>query len=203
MDKLLRTTRAPTCPYIGMMDDAEAFYAYPSSGNRCYRCRVPAMPLTSHQECYCLSGAQNDCPIYLQAVDGTFPPEMSARESPRAARLSSTGILFSLVFILVLTGFLGYRFSPPVRALMSRMLAPVGWKQAGSPTTVAPTPSLFPSATMYRMAAPGCESAVYMGPPCTPRLPTAMLVPSATPATNAAATQACRYSRIRGTPCPP
>ena len=55
-----------TCPYLGIVDDAETALAYPSPWNYCFRRGTPVSVTLEHQRNYCLATAYVGCPIYLQ-----------------------------------------------------------------------------------------------------------------------------------------
>jgi hypothetical protein len=66
-----------TCPHLGAQHDRTTAYAYPSPANTCFNCNVPTTPEETHQKEFCLTPAHNECPVYLQAGDQPFPPELS------------------------------------------------------------------------------------------------------------------------------
>src|ERR1700690_1011572 len=76
MQELLKFSDTTTCPYLGLKSDSGTAFSYPSVANYCYHCQNPAVPLLSHQESYCLSGAYSECPVYSQEIDQAFPPQL-------------------------------------------------------------------------------------------------------------------------------
>ena len=102
------------CPHLGMRNEPGIYLAYPSPGNRCYRCRRPATPALAHQETFCLRGAQRDCPAFKQAQRLAFPAELREPE-PALRRLTiSTAWLLVILFVLILIGFAEWWFFPRV-----------------------------------------------------------------------------------------
>ncbi len=77
-----------TCPHLGALHDKTTAYAYPYPANTCFNCKVPTTPEETHQQAFCLTPAHNECPVYAQAGDQPFPPELSWDGT--SARLPST-----------------------------------------------------------------------------------------------------------------
>lgn len=84
-DSLLAST-STACPYLGLKEDRESHYAYPSVNNCCYRAKA-ALPLyAEHQSQYCLSTEFGECQIYLNP---------SQARSPRGPLLGSVSRQFT------------------------------------------------------------------------------------------------------------
>ncbi len=60
-----------TCPYLGLVDDAETALAYPSPWNCCFRHGAPVSVTLEHQRNYCLATAYVGCPVYLDLREKT------------------------------------------------------------------------------------------------------------------------------------
>ena len=120
VEKSLRPFVTPTCPYIGLKNDPSVFFSYPSSGNQCYHCQPPAVPLQTYQEAYCLGASHADCIVYLQAGKKPLPPEFRAGEGAVVQRFGSTGRLLVIFIGILLLGMVGFQFfrqyvvTPPV-----------------------------------------------------------------------------------------
>lgn len=63
---------APTCPYLGLLDEPEAHLNYASFENRCYATVARESIPLSEQSVFCLGGNYRSCPRYM-ALHG--PPQ--------------------------------------------------------------------------------------------------------------------------------
>jgi hypothetical protein len=77
MTKISMGSLQHTCPHLGAHHDKATAYAYPSPANTCFNCKVPTTPAETHQKEFCLTPAHNECPVYAQADDQPFPPDLS------------------------------------------------------------------------------------------------------------------------------
>lgn len=72
---------ATVCPYLGLIDDAEAHLSYASFENRCYATVArEAIPL-SEQAVFCLGGRYRSCPRFM-ALHGAPQPEADVEMTP-------------------------------------------------------------------------------------------------------------------------
>ena len=110
MEKSLRPFVTPTCPYIGLKNDPSVFFSYPSTGNQCYHCQPPAVPLQAHQEAYCLGASHADCPVYQQAGKKPLPPEFRAGESQRVQPFRINRKVARFVYWHPPLGMVGFQF---------------------------------------------------------------------------------------------
>ena len=77
------TSPTTPCHYFGMKDDPATAVAYPSTGNHCFHCRYPAVPVLDHQSAYCLSPAHISCPVYNKTGTEDFPGELKYMSGQR------------------------------------------------------------------------------------------------------------------------
>jgi len=157
--KSLNPSAASHCPFIGLRDDSRTFFTYPSTGNHCFHCRFPAVPLLTHQEAYCLGGKHAGCPLYRQDDSKPFPLQFRAGKGHRAARSGSTGRLLVIFIGILLLGLVGFIF------FQKFVTPPLMIPQQTFPTQTVPT-DIQPSATIL--------------PPTRSPAPTSTLVPTAT-----------------------
>jgi LysM repeat protein len=52
------------CPFLGMQDDSDTFFAYASPGNFCYKVKSPQPITNAHQVSCCLDSAYKKCPVF-------------------------------------------------------------------------------------------------------------------------------------------
>jgi hypothetical protein len=137
-----RVVTAPTCPHLGLWDDLSGYSAYPSTDNRCYHCRQPATPSLAHQEAYCLSGGQKDCPVYWQPRKKAFPPSLQAAEAFRPGQSALLRTALALALGVMAVGYAAFRFIPQVFSFPGRAMSspPVA-------ATIAPSVTPLPNAT--------------------------------------------------------
>jgi hypothetical protein len=105
LENSLNSGISPPCRYLGLRDDPDAFYSYPSTGNLCHHCRRPVSPLLAHQEAYCLTGAHENCPAFLQAPTKSFPAELRAEEPRHSVRPTAIGTALAIGIVLAALGF--------------------------------------------------------------------------------------------------
>ena len=185
------TTRGTACPYIGIFDDPGAYFGYPCSGNRCFHCRPAATPSVVHQEAFCLSGMQYECPVYSQEEGATIPSAIRMRAMPTnwAQRRRKPGWIFLyLALIVLLTGLAGYEFVPNIQRTVNALRPQAPMRMTA--TRLLPTPGATRTAVNAPMLGPVVSEMGQVTP--TPGIPS----PNA-------ATQACDLYMNHGTPCPP
>lgn len=91
-----------TCPHLGMKQDRSTAFAYPSPGNYCYNCKVPTSPAEDHQERFCLTTARNECPVYNQEENNTFPQDLVAVSEPNQNSFHVFGkFLWPLLVVII------------------------------------------------------------------------------------------------------
>jgi hypothetical protein len=61
------------CPQLGVYDDPRTSFDYPSLENMCFHCRKPATPLLTHQGEFCLTSANETCPVHELPSNQPFP----------------------------------------------------------------------------------------------------------------------------------
>ena len=71
---------ASICPYLGLLDDADAHLNYPSFENRCYATIAQESIPLSEQAVFCLGGQYKSCPRYV-ALHGSPRPESDTVET--------------------------------------------------------------------------------------------------------------------------
>lgn len=155
---------APSCPYLGLLDEPEAHLNYASFENRCYATVARESIPLSEQSVFCLGGNYRSCPRYM-ALHGppqadetietapvaatSLPPFYAPRPAPAAAAPTPTsgrrdwslavilgGMLISIVMCI---GLIAGYFS--LRALVSNAVPPTVPAPVLVATTVAPPPT--------------------------------------------------------------
>jgi hypothetical protein len=96
------------CPSMGLCDDRETFYAFPSYENCCRTEAVPFPIEPSYQAATCLTEEWSACARYLAAQDGTKPQPAVAgwRQQIRAAPLAGWVLAGILVGACLIAGVL-------------------------------------------------------------------------------------------------
>lgn len=92
------------CPYLGMQNDSQVCFSYPSEQNTCYRDGPAAMVDPAHQAGYCLSGGYIRCPLYER------PSHQSPLPAPQAQAWSQRrlrAVLLPLFALLIIASAVG------------------------------------------------------------------------------------------------
>ena len=148
-----------TCPYLGLMEDADTSLAFPSAWNGCHRCRPLASPNLKHQSEFCLGEGHRQCPVFLNPQDTLPLPNHLRAPHSRAKRptRSRTWILALLLIGIAALAGLAWGFLTPGMLLSEPSSTPTWTPQptatetpsltatASKPPTVTRTPSSTPT----------------------------------------------------------
>ncbi len=168
MSSIPPAKRPAACPSLGALHDSSTLHDFPSPGNYCHRLQPPVRPTNLHQEGFCLSGRQAQCPIFVSGEAITAEEKRALRPAPARAGLFTRTVG---VWALVGVALIG----------IGVWLALSNRRPAVPPPTFAPTPSVLP-AVMAASATPSPTSTLAPTPTRWPTaLPTATPLPSATP----------------------
>ncbi len=155
----------PTCPFLGLEDDAGTSQAFPSIWNICHRCLPIAPPNFKHQREYCLNANHRTCLVYLRPYN-TEPMPLHLRapgnrpNRPRYipwGRFAITSAVVVALFILgwgvlnqrVLSFEIGKAAEPVFDSGASIMTPPPPAAKTSSASTVKNTAALpDPSASV-------------------------------------------------------
>lgn len=66
------------CPYLGVLDDQQTLFIFPSVSNRCYRSKPVATPNLTHQTTHCISDQHHFCPLFTDHGRNKLPSNLSA-----------------------------------------------------------------------------------------------------------------------------
>ncbi len=88
------------CPYLGLKEDRKSLVGFPSTGNFCFHCKTPAVPLMEHQTQFCLEAAYSSCPVLSIDPKLPFPAKLKAKVIKAPAEKSN--LLRNLLFLVVL-----------------------------------------------------------------------------------------------------
>jgi hypothetical protein len=69
-----------SCPYLGMINDAETSVSFPSDWNYCHRCVPKRVPTYTHQSSYCLTKEHTTCTVYISEPGLKMPNEIVHKE---------------------------------------------------------------------------------------------------------------------------
>lgn len=127
-----------TCPFLGMVDDAETSLGFSSNSNYCHRSSPIATPRFRHQEEFCLGGQYGKCPLFTSQRPIPLPEDMrNPRRSSEIAKTDSRkkGLVTLLaIFPLVLMLFILNARREGAPAMMG-----------GAEFTLSPSPSNTPT----------------------------------------------------------
>ncbi|MHB8958904.1 MAG: LysM peptidoglycan-binding domain-containing protein [Candidatus Limnocylindrales bacterium] len=192
-----RTSDAPppVCPYLGLVDDPDSHFAYPSSAQRCHASGRPAAVESAKQARDCLTEAHVACSRYrppvasvgaatvsLAALKASAPHRPGGRPSGR--RSVNTIVIVILAVVAALGGIaIGWRLAGTLNtgAVVSGRSPAAGASAApGSPTaappssaptfTPSPSPSMAPSPTPAPTSSPAPTRAPSRSPSATQAL---------------------------------
>lgn len=111
------------CPHLGLANDPQTCYWFPSTGNYCHNA-IPPQPLNvDYQKHTCLTDEHNGCKIFnATRWEGAFPIEIGGpiypkRNLPTSRNVIALGaslvVLISIVIVLYLVGVIKV---PPLQA---------------------------------------------------------------------------------------
>ncbi len=167
------------CPYVGLFDDPDTYYSFPTDGNHCHLA-YPVEPVSlTHQSTTCLTPGFASCLVYKQGQDRVIRLPRSLRwRSPldRGRRRRRVVLFFTIVLVvlsIVTVTVVTMRTSLTVAVSeLSQTLA------ALVPATVTPTPSQVPSPLPLPTQTPTLTltpTAIQAPLPATPSLASAVL----------------------------
>ncbi|MBI5296404.1 MAG: hypothetical protein HY869_13085 [Chloroflexi bacterium] len=146
-----------SCPYLGLVDDADTSLAFPSAWNYCHRGRPGATPSLRYQAEFCLGAGHSQCPVF-QNQQATLPRNTRVRGQQAPGR---PFLAWTLIVVAILAlGGLGWGLITP------GLIFPIP-----TPTyTATPRPTLTPSPT--RTSSPSSTPTATDTPSITPTLGT-------------------------------
>jgi hypothetical protein len=149
-----------TCPHLGSSHDRTTAYAYPSPGNTCFNCKKSTTPSEPYQQKFCLTPAHNECPVFSQAGDQPFPPDLSldgaASRMPSMLRRTLLWVALGLIVVVIASYFVSIYMHTRNIGLPLLMASPSADKSAIS--TAAMEDQIIPvtgSALTYTQETPG------------------------------------------------
>ncbi len=201
---------SPRCPYLGLENDPETCYAFPSESNYCFRLSEPHAIEASHQSGYCLTPAYTRCKIFQRAAlearrqvaqpRSNLDPESRKRAATLMMWLSASALLITLVVGLYffdwtpVSAMLFGRHSPtPTQPQGFVLFGSQGTQVISSHFTETPTP-LPPRPTETPIPSPTDTPVPTDTPPPPTPTPFQQWYPSATPVV---------YPTATFTPLPP
>ena len=162
----------PVCPYLGLTDDPQTHFAFPSSAQRCHASRRPAPIEGAKQARDCLTEAHVACPRYRPPVAsaGAATVSLAALKAsalhrpgarPSGRRSVNTIVIVILAVAAAIAGIaIGWRLagtlntgavvsggSPAAGASAAPALASTAPSSPAPSPTPSPSPSLPPSPT--------------------------------------------------------
>ena len=164
---------SPCCPLLGLLDDPNSRFSFPSVGHRCRASdRVRPIDL-GHQSAFCLAAAYPDCPRYQAAAaagrSGVAPGlgTLPARRRSRWLRGVAAVIAVAAVAAVV------YLASPAIGDVMRRLSAGASAAASALPSGVLPVASVAPAPATTEPASASATPAATPAP-----TPTAAPIPS-------------------------
>jgi len=152
-----------SCPFLGLPNDSDTRYGFPSPGNHCHRFSPPASITREYQQTWCLSGAYPECRVFQEANEKDLPDGLALQpkglQSPRNRTL--VAILLVIVITLLCIGSLingRVRSQKQALAMGSTMTQSAArealTKTVEAITASAPTVTPTPTPTFTRTATP-------------------------------------------------
>lgn len=153
------------CPYLGIKDDLETSYAFPSEWNNCHHCKPVISVKLEHQRDYCLSEKYNLCPVYVEKSSQPLPRNLRNQEKIQSSSWRFIWIVVLVIFLLILlTTNIGY--IPDLDGSIRRLFTTVQgtWPKEipgvltfpSTPitSTLKPTPYATPNKYLFSVTAP-------------------------------------------------
>ena len=149
--------KGTACPHIGTEDDPATYLEYPSQQNICYKSMIKAVPLSYHQENFCLTKNHVECPVFQKNRQTTFPVELrfqekrSRKPKPWIWFLALLVLIGAFVFFPIIPGLfnptqVGATEIPSIQTMVSNFSIPItetALAQVEQPT-FTPLPSVSP-----------------------------------------------------------
>ena len=126
------------CTYLGLKEDRKSHVGFPSTGNFCFHCKNPAVPLTEHQTQFCLGEASSSCPVLLIDPKLPFPAKLKAKVIKEPTEKPNLpGFVFFFIGILLILALAGYFYKNFVPSNMpdeNSTMKPVVTIETATPT---------------------------------------------------------------------
>jgi hypothetical protein len=95
--------KVQTCPFLGLKEDPETAWSYPSAQNCCFHAK-PAMAVKmEHQGAFCLTRDHTNCEVYKKKPGSALP--VNLRYKPDKSRQSKKSGIISLVAVFLVAIF--------------------------------------------------------------------------------------------------
>ena len=132
-----------TCPFLGMLDDPQTSFSFPSEWNNCHNSKPVAPVSLTHQDNYCLTEKHGTCPVYLQDSPGSLPHTLRNQQQGALPKNKWTWkTILGLALPVLLLGS-GIVFLPKVNWAFPSQSVPVelsATETISIPITPSPTP---------------------------------------------------------------
>ena len=89
------------CPHLGLKNDPDTSFDYPSIWNTCHRSNPPEVPLLDHQAVTCLTPEHTNCPIFLSTGNDKLPSSLIEHGRGKNIKRSKRRWIFGLIIILL------------------------------------------------------------------------------------------------------
>jgi LysM repeat protein len=163
---------AKTCPYLGLLNDAETMAAFPSHKNYCHHADPVEAVNMDHQLIYCLQPEHKHCQVLRKGVAAPLPAGIKAFPRNRIALpLTWRSVLLAALVLLIAAGALW---------LQSGGASGFSWRPDQSPIQPASLSGALPSSTSV-FSQPSSTARLTASPQNTAtRAPTSTLAPAET-----------------------
>jgi len=151
-DQQATPAHSSTCRFLGLQDDPQTSFAFPSDWNTCHLCKPVVVVSLIHQEDYCLTPKHRTCPVFVRGEPGSLPRELRNRRQLQSGpgRLVWTVILVTVLLAALVT--LGIRFAPQLETFLTPAAFVLSDESATQPVRSLPvlasvedTPSPIPT----------------------------------------------------------
>lgn len=89
------------CPHLGIVDDASTVISFPSSQNRCYRCKPTLCPSYAHQKNVCLQSTFKECPLLINQKLHRLEKDLVWKSTSDQKLKNIIGIVLQVLFVFL------------------------------------------------------------------------------------------------------
>jgi len=99
------------CPFLGLRNDPQTRFGFPSLGNYCHRITPPALVTTDYQQNWCFSEEYPNCAVYQGASKSQLPDGLIFKQenvlSNRNRLLAIGLIILAIILVIFLVALFG------------------------------------------------------------------------------------------------
>ncbi len=149
------------CPFLGLKEDSETYFGFPTPANYCYQLKKPDAINPAYQERVCLTPNHRSCPVYNKEWKGRLPAGIRHNRKIIRWQPYYWTVLLTATFLMFIAWFV---VNFPEEWLATKTEKPVSaYALIQSPTatptfTPTATPSPIPTSTQASRSTPSATA---------------------------------------------